>query len=100
MVRINGESFWLCLPTFTDVLIRSESFQRLESPRDVIGHEEGMQLLFQMVMGLVVVLLHGGFFARAVHAFHLAIGPGMVGFGEAVLDTIVLADAIDNMVEG
>ena len=57
-------------------------------------------MLLQMVMGLVVVLFHGSIFERAVHAFHLAIGPGMVGFGEAVLDAKLLADALKDMLEG
>jgi hypothetical protein len=49
---------------------------------------------FQMVMGLIVILFHGGVFERAVHAFHLAIGPGMVSFREAMLDAKLLADAL------
>jgi hypothetical protein len=53
-----------------------------------------------MVMGLIVILFHGGVFERAVHAFHLAIRPGMVGFGEAVLDAILLADALKDMLKG
>ena len=55
---------------------------------------------FQVVMGLVVILFHRSVFKRAVHAFHLTIGPGMVSFGEAMLDAILLADAIENMMEG
>ena len=50
-----------------------------------------------MVMGLIGILVHGGVFEWAVHAFHLAIGPGMVGFGEAVLDAKLLADALKAM---
>jgi hypothetical protein len=51
MVRIHGESFWLCLPALTDVLIRCESFQRLESLREVIGHQEDRQVFFQVLVG-------------------------------------------------
>ena len=52
-----------------------------------------------MVVGRVVILLHGGFFEGTVQAFHLAIGPGMVGLGEAMVEAICLADAIEEMVE-
>ena len=55
---------------------------------------------FQVVMGMVVVLLHRSVFQRTVHAFHLTIGPGMVGFGEAVLDAKLLADALKDVLQG
>ena len=46
-----------------------------------IGHQEGRQLCFQVVMSFVVILFHGGLLARTVHPFDWAIGPGMVGLG-------------------
>jgi hypothetical protein len=99
MVRIRGKPCWLFVPALTDVLIGCDSFERFESLREVIGHQEGMQMLFQVVMGLVVILLHGGVFERAVHAFYLAIGPRMVGFGQPMVDAILLTDAIKDMVK-
>jgi hypothetical protein len=39
-------------------------------------------------------------FEPAVHAFHLVIGPGMVGFGEAVPDVKLLVDTVEHVVEG
>jgi hypothetical protein len=97
MVRIRGKPCWLFVPALTDVLIGCDSFERFESLREVIGHQEGMQMLFQVVMSLVVILLHGGVFARAVQAFYLAIGPRMVGFGQPMVDAILLTDAIKDM---
>jgi hypothetical protein len=40
-------------------------------------------------MGLLRAFFDRGFLERAIHALHLAIGPGMVGFGETVLETIL-----------
>jgi hypothetical protein len=100
MVRINGKAFWLFWPAVADVFIRCESFERFESLGEVIGHQESLEMLFQMVMALVMVLFHGGVFERAVHAFHLAIRPGMVGFGQPMVDAILLTDAIKNMLKG
>jgi hypothetical protein len=57
-------------------------------------------MLFQAVMGLVVVLFHSGIFERTVHAFDLAIRPGMVGFSQPMVDAILLTDAIKDMVKG
>src|SRR5918999_847494 len=100
MVRIRGKAVWFFMPALTDILIGGKPFECFESLREVIGHQKGMQMLFQMVMSLVVIFFHSGVFKRAVHAFHLTIGPGMVSFGEAMLDAILLADAIENMMEG
>jgi hypothetical protein len=55
MVRINGKSFRLFLSASVDVFIRGKAFERFESFREVIGHQEGLQMLFQVVMGLVVI---------------------------------------------
>ena len=55
---------------------------------------------FQMVMGLIVLLFHGGVFARAVHACPVAIGPRMVGFGEAGLEATCLAAARKEVLQG
>src|ERR671918_2353218 len=100
MVRIYGKSFRLFLPASADVFIRCESLERFEALGEVIGHQEGLQMRFQVVMGLVVILFHGGVFERAVHPFHLSIRPGMVGFGEPMVDAILLTDAIKNMLKG
>ena len=57
-------------------------------------------MLFQVAMGFVVIPFHGSLFERTVHPFHLAIGPGMVGFGQAMVNPIFMADAIKDMVKG
>jgi hypothetical protein len=100
MVQINGKSFQLFLPASVDVFIRGKAFERFESFREVIGHQEGLQMLFQVVMGLVVIRFHGGVSRRVVHAFDLAIGPGMVGFGESMVDAVLPTDAITDMLKG
>jgi hypothetical protein len=56
-------------------------------------------MLFQVVMRLVVILFHGGLFERAVHAFELAIGPGVVGCGQPMGDAMLLTDTIKDMME-
>ena len=56
-------------------------------------------MFFQVLVGLVVIFFHGGVFERAVHAFHLAIRPGMVGFGQPMVDAILMTDAIKNMLK-
>ena len=57
-------------------------------------------MLFQVVMSLVVIIFHGGIFERTVHTFHLAIGPGLGGFGQPMVTTMLMTDAIKDMVKG
>jgi hypothetical protein len=53
MVWVNSKSFWIFLPALADVFIRGESFERVEPLREIIGHQEGLQMLFQVVMGRI-----------------------------------------------
>jgi len=46
---------------------------------------------------VVVVTLDGGFLDGPVHSFDLAVGPGMIGLGQAMLDTVTLTGAIEGM---
>jgi hypothetical protein len=85
MVRISGQAYWLFVPALTDVLMGCESFEHFESLHKVTGHQESVHILFQVVIGLVVILFHGGVFERTVHAFDVAIGPKMVGSGAAIV---------------
>ena len=53
-----------------------------------------------MLVGLVIELLDSGFLQSAVHAFDLAVGPGVVDFGQHVLDGVLQADAVEDVREG
>ena len=57
-------------------------------------------MLVQLGRGLVIAALHGGLLNRAVHAFDLAVGPGVTGLGEAVLDAVLGADAVEDVPKG
>jgi hypothetical protein len=48
-------------------------------------------MFFELLMSLIVVPFNGSFFERPVHAFDLAVGPGMFGPGTAVFDRVLLA---------
>jgi hypothetical protein len=100
MAWIDGKAFRLLLPAFADVFIRRKAFEHFESLREIISHQEGMQLLFQVVMGFAVRLFHGGLFEGAIHPFYLAIGPGMVGCGQPMVNTMLMTDTIKDMVQG
>jgi hypothetical protein len=56
-------------------------------------------MFLERLMGLIVVFLHRRFLEHPVHAFHLTIRPGMVGFGQPMDNAILLADAIEDMMK-
>ena len=83
-----------------DVLVGRQTSKRLEPLRIVVCHQEGIQMLTQFVVRPVVVALHRGVFERSVHALHLPVRPGVVRFGQAVLDAVLVADPIKEVPEG
>ena len=97
MDRIEPELIRIFCPAFADVFVRGEPFQRFEALGEVVGCQEGVEVLPKLVVGLVMVAAHGCFFEGAIHALNLAVGPGMVRFGEPVLDAVFPAAHIEHM---
>lgn len=97
MERIDCKSERSFLPLLADELVRGEASEGLESFGEVVCHEEGLQVLFELLMGLVVEAFDGGILQSSVHALDLPIGPGMLGFGEAMLDGVLLASIGEGM---
>ncbi len=77
---IYRESFWLFCPDFTDVFIRREAAERFQAPSVVICVDEVCEMGAQLIVVVIMVAFDGGVFDRSVHAFYLAIGPGMSDF--------------------
>ena len=84
-------------PEFAEVFVGRESLEGLESSGEVVGSEEVGQVRFELVMGVVEVLLDGGVFDGSVHAFDLPVGPRVVGLGEPVFDSLKVADAVEGV---
>ena len=53
------------------------------------------EMSFELVAGLVVVASDCRLLDRAVHAFDLAVSPGMVRFSEAVFDVVLAAAHVE-----
>ena len=87
--RIEGEPFGLNCPPFADELVGRETSQALEPSTEVVGIHEIVEVTPELVMAVVVVTSDGSFLDRPVHPFDLAVGPGMVDPGAAVLDAIL-----------
>lgn len=48
-------------------------------------------------MAVVVVAFDSRFFDRSVHSLHLAVGPGMLVFGEPVPDPVLTATHVKHV---
>ena len=54
-------------------------------------------MLAELVVAVIVIAPDGGFLQRPVHPLHLAVGPGMVGFGQSVLDAMLAAAQVKHV---
>ena len=87
-------------PAFADVFVRREAAERLEAATVVICVDEVVEVRSQLGMAVVVVAFDRSFLDGAVHPFDLAIGPGVLHLGQAMLDAVLVADAVEDMMEG
>ena len=95
MARIDRQAFRLFLPALTDVFIRGKPFKGFESFGTVVGHQEGLEMFLELLMGLSVLYLHRRFLERHVQACSLTIRPRIVGFDQPMVDDLLMTDAND-----
>ena len=94
---IESKSVWGLCPDFAKVFVGCEAFEGLESSGEVIGAKEVVQVRFEVVVGVVEVSLDRGILDGSVHAFDLPIRPGMVRFGEPVLDPMSETEPVEGV---
>jgi len=97
MDRIESEAIRFCCPGFADVFIGRETLQGFEPTAEVIGSDKISQMGAQLVTCFVVVTVDGGLFEGAVHALDLTVRPGVIGFGQAMLNAVRPADLIERV---
>ncbi len=95
-----GEPFWLGSPLFADELVGRESLEGLEPAAEVVGVDEVLEVPPQLIMAIVVEALDGRVLDGAVHALDLSVCPRMIDFREPVLDAVLVADPVEDGVEG
>lgn len=95
--RIEDESLWLGSPALADVFVGGEALQGLEPAGEVVGSDEVTEMVAELLMAAVVEAMGGGFLDGPVHALNLAIGPGMLGLGQAVIDVALGAGVLEGM---
>ena len=94
---IESESLRLFCPELTDALEGRETAKTLESLRKVVRLEKGGQVGAETVVRLVVEPPDRSVFDGTVHPFDLAIGPRVVEFREAMLDSVLRTGQVERM---
>ena len=97
MDGIESKPIRFFLPASADEFVGGKAAESLESFGEVVGSDEVAEVNAQLVMAVVVVALNSGFFDGAVHALDLAVSPGMVRFGEPVVDAMPKTDPVKRM---
>lgn len=94
---VESKSICFLGPEFAEVFVGREAFECFETSDEVVGFEEVGQVRFELVVGVVEVSLDGGVFDGSIHALDLPVGPGVVGLGESVLDSMKVADPVEGV---
>jgi hypothetical protein len=89
------ESFRLIYPSFADELVGCQPFEGLETACEVVGIDKVGEMPKQLVVTVIVVAMDSGLLDGAVHAFDLAIGPGMFDFGQPVINVVSGASTLE-----
>jgi hypothetical protein len=85
---------------FADELVGREAFEGLQPSPEVVGADEVGEVISQLLVVVVVKAFDGCVLDRAVHAFDLAVGPGVFDLGQPVLNLMLAADPVEDVLEG
>ena len=97
---INFETIRLHCPLFDDKFVGCEAFEGLKASGEIIGIDEVRQVLRELVVAVIVITFNSGFLDGSVHPFNLTVGPWVIDFGQPVLDVMLTANTVENMLEG
>ncbi len=82
------------------MFVRGETLDGLEAPAEVVGCHEVSEVRGELGVVIVVEALDGRFLDGAVHPFDLAVGPGVLHLGGAMLDAVFPAGAPEDVLHG
>ena len=85
------------MPGSADKFVWCETVERLQSAAEVVGADELLEMATKLLVVVVVVPLDGRFLDGPVHPLDLTIGPGMIDFGEAMLDVVLAATHLEHV---
>ena len=93
------EDIWLGFPELFDGLVGCLEAQSLQLLGEVVSDEPVADMAAQFIDRRVMEGFDGGLLDGAHHPFGLAVGPWVIGLGEAMLDAVLLADTAEDMAD-
>ena len=99
MVWFHIEDIWLGFPELFDGLVGCLEAQSLQLLGEVVSDEPVADMAAQFIDRRVTEGFDGGLLDGAHHPFGLAVGPWVIGLGEAMLDAVLLADTAEDMAD-
>ena len=97
MTWVELEDAGCCGPGVADGFEGRSPSKRFEVLGKIVCRDERQDVSLEAIEVWIVERLDGGFLDGAVHAFGLAVGSRMVGFGQSVLDVMLVVDAIEDV---
>jgi hypothetical protein len=94
---IEVESGGLFCPDLADVFVGREALQGLQPASEVEGVNEVAEVAAQLIVGLVVEALDRRLLDGPVHPLDLAVGPGVLWLGQAMIDVGLCAGQLEGM---
>ena len=94
---IDVESRGVFCPDLADVFIGRETIQGLQPTGEVVGVDEVAEVTAQLVVDLVIEALDRRLLDGPVRPLDFAVGPGMLGLGETMIDVGLGAGEFEGM---
>src|SRR5271169_5547346 len=97
MDRIERESFGLFCPELANVFVGREAIERLKTLGEVVGADEVGEVASKLIVSLIVEAFDRRLLEGAVHALDLAVGPRVLGLGEAMVDVVLRTSEFESV---
>ena len=97
---IEGEPLRFDCPLFADELVGRQTFECLQPSPEIVGSDEVSEVISQLIVVVVMEAFDSGVLDCPVHPLDLAIRPGVFDLREPVLDLMLAANAVEDVLEG
>jgi hypothetical protein len=94
---VEPEALGLISPGAADGFVWGEATKGLEALGEVVGVEEGGEMLLELPVCVVVIPSNGALLEGSVHALDLTVRPRVVRLGQAVFDPVRPAGPIEGV---
>jgi hypothetical protein len=73
------------------------SVEGFQSSAEVVGGDEVVEMPNELIVGVIVISLHGRLLDRPVHALDLSVGSRVIGFSQLMFDSVLTTGVVQGM---